>query len=151
MKRLALLSLVVLLLIGLPLLGIILAGKSLDRYEEFPPITRYIQHAPFSWGLFLILAIFVSAVTGPFLFRVWSTTRKGEGCFSHCLKGDGRWGLEKPYPSQSAFFPWWGWLGTGLLAIARIVAWTRFSWFQALQAFTFSPLCLACIIVFNSL
>src|SRR5438093_11050036 len=141
MKRLALLSLVVLLLIGLPLLGIILAGKSLDQYEEFPPITRYVQHAPFSWGLFLILAIFVSGVTGPVLVRVWSTTHKS----------DGRWRLEKPYPSQSAFFPWWGWLGMGMLAIAWILAWTRFSWFQALQAFTFSPLWLGYIIVVNAL
>ena len=76
MKRLALLSLVVLLLIGLPLLGIIVAGKPLGRYEEFPPITRYVQHAPFSWALFLILAVFVSAATGPvpaLMWRPWAS------------------------------------------------------------------------------
>ncbi|MEP6600548.1 MAG: hypothetical protein ABJB49_01905 [Nitrospirota bacterium] len=139
MKRLALLSLVVLLLIGLPLLGIILAGKPLGRYEEFPPITRYVQHAPFSWGLFLILAIFVSATTGPFLLRVLSTARKGAGYGSQCRL------------SPSASFPWWGWLGTAVLAIAWILAWTRFSWFESWQAFTFSPLWLGYIMVVNAL
>jgi len=139
MKRLALLSLVVLLLIGLPLLGIIVAGKPLGRYEEFPPITRYVQHAPFSWALFLILAVFVSAATGPVLLRVLSTARKERGYFSQCRL------------SPSAHFPWWGWLGTGVLAVACILAWTRFSWFEAWQAFTFSPLWLGYIIIVNAL
>lgn len=139
MKRLALLSLVVLLLIGLPLLGIIVAGKPLGRYEEFPPITRYVQHAPFSWALFLILAVFVSAATGPVLLRVLSTARKERGYFSQCRL------------SPSAHFPWWGWLGTGVLAVAWILAWTRFSWFEAWQAFTFSPLWLGYIIIVNAL
>ena len=139
MKRLALLSLVVLLLIGLPLLGIILAGKPLARYEEFPPITRYVRHAPFSWALFLILAVFISATTGPFLLRVLSTARKSRGYFSQCRL------------SPSASFPWWGWLGAGVLAIAWILAWTRFFWLEAWQAFTFSPLWLGYIIVVNAL
>src|SRR5438105_3250815 len=151
MKRLALLSLVVLLLIGLPLLGIILAGKPLGRYEEFPPITRYIEHASFSWGLFLILAIFVSATTGPVLWRVLSAAPKGVGYGLQCLKQVRRWAVEKRSLSPPASFPWWGWLATGLLAIAWIVAWTRFSWFQAWQAFTFSPLWLGYIIVVNAL
>src|SRR2546426_11623841 len=124
MKRLAFFSLVALLLIGLPLLGIILAGKPLGRYEEFPPITRYVRHAPFSWGLFLILAIFVSATTGPVLLRVLSAARKGAGYGSQCRL------------SPSVSFPWWGWLGTGVLAVAWILSWTRFSWFEAWQAFT---------------
>jgi hypothetical protein len=36
------------ILIGLPFLGIILAGFPVNRYLEFPPETQYIDHAPFS-------------------------------------------------------------------------------------------------------
>ena len=47
------------LLIGLPLLGVILVGKPLALYLEFPPVTRYVEHAPFSWPFFLGTAVFV--------------------------------------------------------------------------------------------
>ena len=37
------------MLIGFPLLGVWLAGLPLAPYFEFPPQTRFVQHAPFSW------------------------------------------------------------------------------------------------------
>ncbi len=42
----------VLLLVGLPLLGIIMAGQPLDHYLDFPPRTHYVHQAPFSWTVF---------------------------------------------------------------------------------------------------
>ena len=58
--------LLVLLLVGLPLLGIVIAGQPLDRYLEFPPRTRYVQHAPFSWTVFIALALCNCGVGRPF-------------------------------------------------------------------------------------
>jgi hypothetical protein len=40
------------MLLGLPLLGIWIAGYPISDYLEFPPRTRYVQHAPFlGWPL----------------------------------------------------------------------------------------------------
>ena len=58
------------LLIGLPLLGVILVGKPLALYLEFPPVTRYVEHAPFSWPFFLGTAVFVIVAVAPLLIRV---------------------------------------------------------------------------------
>ncbi len=40
------------MLIGLPLPGVMCAGADIRRYLEFPPVTRYVSHAPFSWPVF---------------------------------------------------------------------------------------------------
>jgi len=121
-------------LVILPLLGVTLAGKPLAQYLEFPPLTRYVEHPDFSWPVFLVLAMLVGAITGPFIARI----------------------IIPPKPVRSSSvelhpFPWWGYLGIGALAIAWVLAWTRFPWFQPLQPFTFSPLWFGYIIIINAL
>ena len=123
-----------LLLLGLPLAGVILAGKPLERYLEFPPAACYVEHAGFSWPAFLILAGLILAVVLPFLMRVVRSWRKAA--------------LVK---AGKKTFPWWGWLGLGLNCIAWILAWTRFEWFRPWQAHTFSPLWFSFILVVNAL
>ena len=59
-----------LLLVGLPLAGIVAAGKPLADYLEFPPLTRYVQHAGFSWPVFIGLAVAIFAVLVHFVVRV---------------------------------------------------------------------------------
>jgi hypothetical protein len=127
-------ALTVLLLIGLPLLGVIVAGKPLAQYQEFPPVTRYVEHASFSWPVFILLAMVIFAVTGVLAFRFFGAAESGE----------------KPRQPVRTF-PWWGWLGVGVIALAWILAWTRFPWFEALQPFTFSPLWLGYILLINAL
>jgi hypothetical protein len=46
-----------LLLVVLPLAGVMLQGMPLVVYMEFPPMTVYVQHAPFSWVAFLLLGL----------------------------------------------------------------------------------------------
>jgi hypothetical protein len=41
------------MLLGLPLIGVFVAGFPVTRYLEFPPQSRYVQQAPFSWPAFL--------------------------------------------------------------------------------------------------
>jgi len=123
------------MLIGLPLLGITAGGLPLQRYLEFPPVSRYIRHPPFSWPVFALYLIFILAWVLPVVIR---------GVRAH--------GVERPNgrPARSRF-PWWGWAGLASGTIAWILAWTRFPWFSALQPHTFTPLWLSLILVVNAL
>jgi hypothetical protein len=122
------------MLLGLPLTGVALRGGSVGQYLEFPPRTRYVSHAPFSYTAFAGYGLVVLAVVAPFFIRAIGALRQPR---------------KKRSPSFS--FPWWGWLGvvTGLLA--WILAWTRFPWFSGFQRHTFAPLWFSFILVINAL
>jgi hypothetical protein len=122
------------MLLGFPLLGITLAGLPLCQYLEFPPETRYVSHAPFSWVAFVIHGLFILSVITPLFIRAVRAGRKV------------RDRLSPSYP-----FPWWGWLGIVTGLIAWIMAWTRFSWFSEFQPHTFTPLWVSFILVINGL
>ena len=123
------------MLLGLPLLGIWVAGYPISDYLEFPPQTRYVRHAPFSGLAFVIYGLLITACTVPLIIRA----------------------LKPPSQNQSITrqstrpFPAWGWLGLILGIVAWILAWTRFSWFTAFQPHTFTPLWVAFIVVINAL
>lgn len=123
------------MLLGLPLLGIWVAGYPVSDYLEFPPQTRYVRHAPFSGLAFILYSLLIAACTAPLIIRAF-----------------------KPSPQNLTItrkparpFPIWGWLGLILGIVAWILAWTRFSWFAALQPHTFTPLWAAFIVVINAL
>lgn len=120
-------------LLGLPLLGIITAGRPLSPYFEFPPLTRYVRHAPFSGAVFAgltVLGLLFAAV----LFLQ--------------LK-------KQPRPPRAAAgrvaYPWWGNIGLLLNLVSWFLAWNRFPWFAGLQAYTFLPIWLGYILVINSI
>ena len=122
-------------LIVLPLVGVTLKGKPATRYLEFPPLTRYIEHADFSWPVFIALAVLIMAVVLPFALRVITSRGLTDN------------GVKK----NTCSFPRWGWFGLGLLLISWFMAWTRFDWFEPLQIFTFSPIWFGYILVINGL
>jgi hypothetical protein len=122
------------MLLGLPLGGIFFAGHPVSRYLEFPPKTQYVHHEPFSWVMFVFYVILISACVAPFILHALKSPRSAE----HPIK--------RLHP-----FPWWGWLGITLTAVAWILAWTRFSWFAVFQPHTFTPLWAGFILVINSL
>ncbi|CAB5082346.1 hypothetical protein D3OALGA1CA_323 [Olavius algarvensis associated proteobacterium Delta 3] len=122
------------MLIGLPAIGVMLAGEPLGLYLEFPPETRFIHHAPFSWPAFAAYTVFVLAVAVPICIRLWTGSRR--------VTGPGK----ERYP-----FPWWGWMGLVSGAVFWILAWTRMPWFSDLQSHTFFPLWLSYIVVMNAL
>ena len=119
------------LLLGLPLLGVFLAGKPLRDYAQFPPLTRYVEHEPFSWPVFVAMALLIFLVILPFDFRA-VTRRAG------------------PRPRHRRPFPWWGWTGIGISCVMWILAWNRFRWFAPLQLFAFSPLWIGYILTVNA-
>jgi hypothetical protein len=122
------------MLLGLPLLGITLKEYPVSQYLEFPPRTRYVSHAGFSWTVFLGFLLLILAGAAPLFVKavkVWLQT--------------------KGVRSRSHPFPWWGTLGLVTGATAWVLAWTRFSWASALQPHTFTPLWLSYILVINAL
>jgi hypothetical protein len=124
------------LLTGMPLLGVWLAGAPLAPYLQMPPRTNFVPHAPFSWPIFWGLALFIVVVVWPFMSRVLVARRNPIRC-----RLVGHFGR----------FPWWGWLALLAGLGAWILAWTRFSWFRSFQPFTFTPIWLSYIVVMNAL
>lgn len=127
------------LLIGLPLLGVMLDGKPVVRYMEFPPLTHYVEHAGFNWYAFIGLAVAILAVVLPLDLRIMLTMSK-----RRIRNGE-------PLSPAAGRFPWWGWLALASLAASWIMAWTRFEWFTGFQHFTFSPLWFSYILLINAL
>lgn len=122
------------MLLGLPLLGVVLSGSPVGIYLEFPPQTRHVHHAAFSWLAFVGCSLFVLAFTVPLV-----------------LQGLRARGQTETQKSPVYTFPWWGWLGLATGFVTWILAWTRFSWFNWFQPHTFTPLWLSFILVINAL
>lgn len=122
------------LLLVLPALGVSLADLPLKSYLEFPPQTRFIQHAPFSRVAFAAYTLVFLAALVPLLLKGF-------------LKGF-RAGDRKARPFA---FPWWGRLGLITGSAGWVLAWTRFDWYAVLQPHTFTPLWLSYILVINAL
>jgi len=134
MRRLGAAILCVVFLTALPLAGLILAGRPLEPYLEFPPRTRFIAHAPFSWTVFGALAVLEAAVLAPLGWGLWRA--RGAG------------GPRTVFPGR---FPWWGWAAAAALLVAWVLAWSRFPWFARLQPHTFPMLWGPFILVANAL
>ena len=119
---------------GLPMVGIGVAGEPVARYLEFPPTTRYVEHAPFSLPLFFLGVLMVLAPLAPFVLRA---------------------ARYRPEPDAEASrvrpFPLWGWAWVVSGIAFWILAWTRFSWFAPIQAHTFTPLWFSFVVVVNAL
>ena len=148
MKRSVNILLLTALLLGLPLLGIMLAGLDLSTYLEFPPRTRYVSHVPFSWPVFIGLALFLLAAVLPFMVCILTSRNKAGGTSAIRTAG------VPPAKEQNKIehpFPWWGTAGIILGIISWILAWTRFNWFSPLQPYTFTPLWIAYILTVNAI
>lgn len=136
MKFIAKIAVLTAMLLGLPILGVHLTNKPIRDYLQFPPLTHQITHPPFSWPVFLGMALFlvfyVTILALPAIRRRHATANE-----------------PKPVPPHP--FPWWGWLAIAVGIGAWILAWTRFEWFAPLQGQTFLPLWLVYIVVVNAL
>jgi len=123
-----------LLLIGLPLAGLILNGLDIGPYLEFPPQTRYVSHAPFSWNAFAGLSLFLGLVIAPFAFQAVRPKK-----------------YQQSMARPSFPFPWWGWCGLFFLGISWTIAWTRLPCIAPYQPHTFTPLWISYILIVNAI
>ncbi len=126
-------ALMALLLVGAPLLGLLAAGRPLQPYLEFPPRTRFVTHAPFSWTAFALISLLVVACICPILRLI-------AGAPGSALR-----------PAPRRALPWWGWAGLAGAAGSWTLAWNRWEWFAALQPHTFPMLWGCFIVVINAL
>lgn len=138
--------LLIAMLLGLPLVGIGVAGHDIAPYLEFPPKTQYIEHAPFSSPVFIGMAIAILAVVIMFLVRIVKSNLPGSPTPATDNIARTVAGVDDP-----GHFPWWGWVALGLGGHFWILAWTRQAWFAPFQPYTFTPLWLAYIVVVNAL
>jgi len=142
MCRAGAIPVVIALVLGLPLLGVWLAGKPLGPYLEFPPRTVHAVHAPFSWMAFLAAGLSIGLTVGPILY--------------HVLTSNSRLRHSTPVTQHSALgtqyrpVPWWGWVGIAWTVLCWVLAWTRFSWMTPIQEHTFTPLWLGYVVTINA-
>lgn len=122
---------------GLPLLGIIAAGRDHWPYLEMPPLTRHVAHADFSWAWFGFFAIADLLLIGGLTWAI--------GC------GKKRKSEAVETPDHARVFPWWGWAGFILCVTSWLMAWNRFTWFRLFQPHTFLPIWAGFILAVNAL
>jgi len=124
------------MLIGVPLVGIIISGRDLGPYLEFPPQTRYVRHAGFSWPWFACFATADLLLLGALLWAVrCGRQHRPQTAGNHRFKGP---------------FPWWGWTGLILCLLSWLLAWKRFTWFWLFQPHTFLPIWAGFILFLNA-
>jgi len=123
------------MLIGLPLAGAAAAGLDISAFLEFPPLTRYVHHAEFSWVIFISIALVDLLLIGAIVYLIQYRVRSQ---------------VEIP-PSDISKFPWWGWAGVMICVAGTILAWTRFEWFRFFQQHTFILPWAGYILVANAL
>lgn len=123
----------VFLLLGLPPIGIVMAGRELSAYLQFPPVTGYIEHAPFAWPAFLIYGAMdlIAVLLLASLLAIAYHRSRGR---SH----------------RVIDMPVWGWLGLSIMLVGWLLAWTRMDWFAAYQRHTFILPWLGYIIFVNA-
>jgi hypothetical protein len=105
-------------------------------YLAFPPLTRYVSHAGFSWPWFAFFLIVNLLLIGLLLWAI----RCGHKSISAQPRASGIKGR----------FPWWGWAGIMLCLASWVMAWTRFTWFSFFQQHTFFPIWLGFIFFVNA-
>lgn len=109
------------MLIGLPLVGISTNTSDIGPYLEFPPITRYVAHAPFNAAVFVFIAFLdVMMLLGIAI-----------------LLGSSKNNRPMIKTPNRRTFPVWGWWGLLIMIVGWVLAWTRISWFEPLQEHTF--------------
>jgi hypothetical protein len=133
MKAIAAVTMLTALLIGLPILGATSTGHPMSLYLEFPPYTRYVQHAPFSWPAFALAGI-GAFFTGALFVFLYLPRRH-----------------ETYLVISRRRFPWWGWVSGFSILCFWMLAWERPEWFKPLQNFTFTPLWVSYVVFVNAL
>lgn len=122
------------LLLGPPLLGAGAVEATWREMLELPQRAGYVDHEPFSWLAFALVAGFVIATVGPLVV--------------HALRA----GRSMPRrPNGKGRFPRWGWAGLALMIGGWVLAWSRFPWFAPLQPFTYAMVWFPFILVVNGL
>jgi hypothetical protein len=132
-SRIIPIGILLLVLFGLPPLGLILSGQALPPHLTRLPIPTQPGIASLSWAMLGLLAIVISGTLAPFLWRLRTIRQYGT-----------------PPSSVPGRFPWWGWMAVAWTVFAWLIAWTRFATWQTWQTYTFPLLWFGYIMVINA-
>jgi len=115
-----------------PLLGLFATGQSVEPYLVFPPRTEHVAHAPFEWSMFIVLS---APAIGALALYIAAYVRSSP----------------QPSVSRPWNYPWWGWLGLGLIVAGWLLAWTEGLVAPGWRRHTFTPLWLGYVLAVNGL
>ncbi len=122
------------LILGLPLVGLFLAGYSLPTHFTLFPTPTEPGTSSISLLICGILTSLILATLTPLLWRFFHTPVTTSQESFH-----------------AAFFPWWGWIAVFWVIGSWLLAWTRLSWLEAWQPHTFPLLWVGYIVTLNAL
>ncbi len=123
------------MLIGFPLAGLAAISLDIGPYLEFPPITRYVVHAPFNPFAFAVIGVLDVMMLLGITVLLKSATNK----------------QHTPTDRYGRAFPLWGWWGVVIMLTGWVLAWTRLRWFEPLQGHTFCIPWVGYILLVNAL
>ena len=150
MKRVLHYLILAAVLLGTPFACCLLGGYDsiLEGVKQFPPRTEdwgfhpellWNVRRPFNWWWFLGMSGFTFACLFPLVRRGISA-----------LQAPGTTHQAPGTKHRAPTFPWFGWAGLGIIAVAWTLAWTRFAWFRPYQPHTYCPLWLGLILLLNA-
>ncbi len=116
-----------------PLVGMALKGISIDRFLEFPPLTRYVSHAPNNAFLFWAGLVLSGFLLCPVVFKFFCALRVSK------VLG----------PSMS--FPRWGFGGLLLMLGSWASSWGLLPFPNWIRMWSFTPLWVGFIVFVNAL
>ena len=115
-----------------PLLGLAAAGHPFLSYLGFAPRTQFVPHPSFEWSVFVTLSLPIAGALALYWVAIANARRRAAA------------------PPQGRF-PWWGWLGLGLIGVSWFFAWHDGSVPPEWRRHAFTPLWLGYILVMNGL
>jgi hypothetical protein len=122
------------LILGLPLLGLLLAGYTLPPNLTIFPIPTEPEELSNSWLACGMLALLIGSTLTPVICRFFKFPV-----------------IVRPQSFHPGPFPWWGWIALLWVAGSWLLAWTRFSWLEPWQPHTFPLLWFGYILALNAL
>lgn len=132
-KNIIKLVILTILFFGMPILGVLLSGRSIETFLHFPPTAHYVKHSPFSWTAFISLSIFCLVTILPIVIPV-----------RHLNLFQLKFRINRKIPS-------WGKVGIISMIFFWIIAWGKFDIFAKFQVYSFLFLWLSYIVTINGL
>ncbi len=117
---------------ALPLVGLLLAGRPLAPFLQFPPRTSYVPHAAFDWAAFVLLSLPVLAAAWAIIWAMRRATVRAQ-------------------PRAVGRLPWWTWLGLSGVAAGWFFAWDHGLGPSVWQRQSFTLLWFGFIVLLNAL